>query len=187
MTGTNDGFPQFDSVFRGLARALQSKSSGGMGDDGILLIHRNLGGGDGADEGFVPRAGRGNVANEAFAHLQDIVEGKSDKPEDESVERPTLEGESSEDTVVYSITKPAVGKFKAWSLSGSDVTVKRGTREVVVEMGDDESKLRSTVSFYLSDDVDIETVRVTEDNADRVVLQAQKTVEPEDAGVNFVD
>lgn len=80
-----------------------------------------------------------------------------------------------------------MGKFKAWSLSGSDVTVKRGTREVVVEMGDDESKLRSTVSFYLPDDVDIETVRVTEDNADRVVLQAQKVAEPEDAGVNFVD
>lgn len=187
MTGTNDGLSQFDSVFRGIARALQSRGTGGMGDDGILLIHRNLGGGDGADEDFAPRSGRGSVADEAFTHLQDIVEGKSDKSEDEDVERPTLEGKSNEDTVVYSITKPAVGRFKAWSLSGSDVTVKRGTREVVVEMGDDESKLRSTVSFYLPEDVDIETVRVTEDNADRVVLQAQKVAEPEDAGVNFVD
>ena len=187
MTGANDGFPQFDSVIRGIARALQSRGTGGIGDDGILMIHRNLGGGDGADEDFAPRSGRGNVADEAFAHLQDIVEGKSDKPEDEDVKRPTLEGESTEDAVMYSITKPAVGKFKAWSLSGSDVTVKRGTREVVVEMGDDESKLRSTVSFYLPDDVDIETVRVTEDNADRVVLQAHKVAEPEDAGVNFVD
>ena len=187
MTGTNDGLSQFDSVFRGIARALQSRGTGGMGDDGILLIHRNLGGDDGADEGFAPRTGRGNIADEAFAHLQDIVEGKRDEPEDEDVARPTLEGESTEEAVVYSITKPAVGKFKAWSLSGSDVTVKRGTREVVVEMGDDESKLRSTVSFYLPEDVDIETVRVTEDNADRVVLQAQKVAEPEDAGVNFVD